>query len=512
MRSYYSHLEKLDPDKKAIKAIHRSSAIFPVFQDEKIQTRLIFLGYWLLKRNITDILAKVTVRNQKGQIAGKKNFTIVEPKAYSIEVYDIAKGPLMGSIEIEFHSETDLVFPYPAVTVNYYGKQYSTVVHTAERIYNDAEDAKKTSETHVPESGFDIYSDDNREPFLTLINGKTACPPQTIPFTVYNAFEEKVSLNIECGELAPYETHLMYPAREFPLSAFLKNRPGCCKINFHLKDVFPRLLVGNQLKKPFATVITHSYYDCKEAEDPSNFWIPSDPKWHAASLMLPFLGKGHQTALSFYPIFARSAFAIDLEIYTKEGHLLGTFKDTLVCMHDFDHFEQLKLHELYPSDDMLAVRIIARALENTPIPARIKIGIDVGIKDIGLPCNICTNLQPYVPAFTDKKTSFKWAPILSGQPKNYAFLMNSSPKKTMEMSATLELTFFREKDTETLKRHLILPPQGFLYLNPDEDPELAAFLDGKTGWFTAITSNPYLTTYYFTENPLSGVIGADHGY
>lgn len=511
MRSYYSHLEKLDGTAPKSNPILRSSAIFPVFQNKDISTRLIFLGYWLLKRNIAEIKASITLRSEEGNVLKRLHFPVTEPKAYCVEVKDLAEGAVNGSIEIEFHSNRDLVFPYPAVTVNYYGDAFSTVVHTAERTYNNAEDAKKNGETKVPESGFNIYADDTKEPIITLINGNEAKPAQNMQIEFYNASEDKLSLKLALEKFSPYETRILYPARVFPLKDFFKETAGTCKMLFNLKGVFPRLLVGNLLKDPFAQGITHTYYDCSETTGPSNFWEPSDPEWHSASLMLPFMGNEHTTTLSFYPIFAPSLFALDLEIYNQAGNLVGSFKEALTFDPSFDRFLQICLNDLYPANEILSVRAIARALSDTPIPARIKIAIDIGIPNKGLPCNICTNLQPYVPAFSAKKSSFKWGPVLADQPKNYAFLMNSSPEKQMKTHAETKLTFYREKDTNTLQRELSLAPQSFYLIDPEKDPELKAFLEGTIGWFTAITSNPYMTTYYFAENP-SGVIGGDHGY
>lgn len=505
MRSYYSHLCPSP-------AILRSSAIFPVFQDEKIQTRLLFLGYWLLKRNISEIQAQVTLREENGTLVKQSSLLIKEAKAYQIEVSDFIKGSFSGSIEIEFFSEINLVFPYPAVTVNYYGNTFSTVVHTAERTYNDAEDEKKNGETHVPESGFNIYSDANKTPFLTFINGKNPLPKQKVHLDFYNIHEEKLSGALDIAPFNPYESRTLFPANNFLLTDFLKGKPGCCKIQFTLNGVFPRLLVGNQIKDPFAQVITHSYYDCTDAKAPSNFWEPKDPNWHPASLMLPFMTKEHFTTLSLYPIYSPSPFALDLEIYTSEGKLLASIKEILTIVDPFDEFRQLSLESLYQTtEELLAVRIIARPLTDVPIPARIKIALDIGLKNRGLPCNICTNLQLFVPAFLEKKTSFKWAPILADQPKPYAFLMNSSPKIQLEEPASVELTFYRTQDTQTLKRSLFIPPQGFYQIALDQDPELQAFFNHSIGWFTVITSNPYLTTYYFAESP-SGIIGGDHGY
>ncbi|KIC73010.1 hypothetical protein DB41_JV00010, partial [Neochlamydia sp. TUME1] len=126
-------------------------------------------------------------------------------------------------------------------------------------------------------------------------------------------------------------------------------------------------------------------------------------------------------------------------------------------------------------------------------------------------CNICTNLQPFNPALENKPTSFRWAPILADREKSTVWLINSSSHVDYTRSAQIDLTFFREKDTQTLKRTIILPPHGFRIIYAQEDQELCQFLENTIGWFTAVSPNPYTSTYYFTEDS-SGVVGGDHGF
>ena len=59
MRSYYAHLSTTAPEKIgpiAPKPTCRASAIFPAFRSG-ISSRIIFLGYWQLKRNIEQLTA-----------------------------------------------------------------------------------------------------------------------------------------------------------------------------------------------------------------------------------------------------------------------------------------------------------------------------------------------------------------------------------------------------------------------------------------------------------------------
>lgn len=528
MRSYYSHLSTTTCDPQAAviqpRPVFRASAIFPAIQTKEISSRLLFMGYWLLKRNIPQIQCIVTLRKQEGTTVVRKTFSISEAKAFRIELLPfleeagVEKEDFLGSLEVEFFSIQNLVFPFPAAVINYYGENFSAVVHTAQRVYNDFEDMKNNSQTKVPESGFTIYKDEEREPFISLINGGSKIPNSKMDLTFYNQKGETFAHSIDLKDLEPYQALFIYPSREIPkLEAFLGGRPGTCKVHFNVAWIFPRLLVGNFLHKPAALVITHTYYDCSAAKKDSDYWSPSDPAWYPESLMIPVLEtNGAYTQVGLYPIYSPSEFTLGIEIYSKDGKLKGKLEDYVLVKAPSDEFICLPfkkiLEELNISaDEPLAARIIANNKEGERIPARIKVSFDTGFIDKALPCNICTNLQPYNPSLSTKNQSFKWGPILADMPNSSVWIMNSQPKKDYSQEAVVKLTFYREQDTATIAREITIPPEGFIVIEPDKDAELNHFLNHQIGWFTAIASNPYTTTYYFSMNE-SGVVGGDHGF
>lgn len=509
MRSYYEHLQTTTQAEKL--PTLRSSSLFPAFQGPEIFTRILFLSYWQLKRHIPELLCKVFVRNEKGDLIKQVEFPVQEVRAYQISLEDFVEGSFTGTIETEFHATCDLVFPYPATVINYFGPSFCTFVHTAQRTYNNEQDAKVNSVSHVPESGFNIYSNDNCIPFIAMINGDRKMPSQIMKSSFYNQQGEKIEKNIPLEPFHPFEIRVIHPSEFLDLNSFLSKKAGTCKLDFRLSDVFPRLIAGNQLKNPQVTSITHTYYDCSGAEDSSNFWKPQDPDWQEASLMLPLLGGNLTTFLDFYPVFSPSPFTIDLEVYDEKGNLLKNQENLISFKEGYDKFQRVCLNEHFSSKENLSARLIARSLSGKPIPARIKIAIDIGSQTRGLPCNICTNFQPYVPAFTHKKSSFKWAPLLADQPRAWAIIMHSSPAKNLKENGEIQLSFYRQQDTAYLQRKISLPPHGHYTIDLQKDTELAKFFQGKPGWFTALTTNPYTTLYYFAENP-SGAVGGDHGF
>lgn len=521
MRSYHAHLETLAPTAGLIakKPVFRASAVFPVIREGGISTRLIFMGYWFLKRNVQKVESVLTLRSLEGKVLLRSIQSIVESKTYRIELASLLdkldiplEQAFTGSLEVEFYSSSNLVFPYPAVVVNYYGPAFSSVVHVAQRVYNDYEDMEKNSQTDVPESGFNIYADANQEPLIGLINGPEPQNHGQIELQFFNGKGETLNYTKELGVLHPYQTTFIYPAREVDLEGFLGGNVGACKAKFQVNWIFPRLLVGNLQREPRAFSVTHTYYDCSSAVSESDYWNDPEPGFEPASLMIPFCcEKDYLTKVYFYPIYSPSEIGIDIEVYGQEGELLEKKENILTLKSPSDAFSCLNLKELFSLSQNSAIRIIARPLEGSRLPARIKLGVDIGILRGLLPCNICTNLQPFNPSLETKTSSFKWLPLLTDQPRAAVWLMNSSPQKNYVKVATLDVTFFREKDTQILKKFLELEPHGFVMIDPNDDVALKEFLDGQIGWMTIVTNNPYLTTYYFADHP-SGVVGGDHGF
>lgn len=527
MRSYYAHLSTTAPPPEeaiAPRPVFRSSAIFPVIQEIDITSRILFMGYWILKRNIREISAVITLRSSDGDSLSRRIFLIQEAKTFRVELSDelersgLGRDAIFyGSLEIEFFSTQNLVFPFPAVVINYYGPNFSTCVHTAQRIYNDFEDRAKNNQTEVPESGFNFYADEEREPFIGLINGGAVIPAGKMHLQFFNHNQKELNCDVDLGEIAPYETKWIYPARHCNLHKFLEGKSGSGKINFKVDWVFPRLVVGNIHHDVPAMTITHTYYDCSQASSDSDYWRPEEKGWHSAALMVPGeLANNHYTNVYFYPIYSPSTFAVDVEIYNPEGKKVGTKENAALIQAPKLELYRLPLRQFCQEiglDDQTdyAMRLIARPLNGTRIPSRIKIGLDVGVNDNLTPCNICTNLQPFNPALENKPTSFRWAPVLADQPKATIWLMNSSPAVDYTREAELTLTFFHESDAKTIIRMVTLPPNGFRVIHVAQDRELHEFFQGEVGWMTMTTSNPYTTTYYFAENA-SGVVGGDHGF
>ncbi|MFQ5729941.1 MAG: hypothetical protein ACE5GN_06240 [Waddliaceae bacterium] len=524
---YDAHLDVLPAELKKIthpKPIFRSSTIFPAFHFPGVTTRFLFMGYWIIKRHIDQVGCVVTLRSLEGQVLNRSSFTVKKPKAYRIELASQLEEAhisldkeFMGTLEIEVFSSVNLFFSFPAGVVNYYGPNFSTYVHSAQRVFNDFEDMVKFSGKKGPESGFSIYADGNREPFISLINGIEFVKDYSVQMEFLNKDNQSLKHEYKLGPLLPYQTHIIYPEREVDLQSFLKGSVGTVKVHHHLNWVYARLIVGNIRKNPPGLSITHSFLDCTEFASKMDYWKAAPSDWHAASLMVPLIQHhGRFTKMYFYPIYSPSEFSIDVEVYNAEGEKLASREEVLCIVSPSLSIHEISFQALCGELNMdtnmdLAARIIATPKPGTLLPVRVKIGLDVGLDPNGLSCNICTNLYPFNPKLETKPRTFRWLPIMMGQKNSSTWITNSSAAVEYIREAHAELIFYREKDERTLSRKITIPPSGFKVIYPQKDPELVEFLDNGIGWMVVKSSSPHANTYYFVEGS-SGIVGGDHGF
>ncbi len=527
MKSYYKYLESSGVSKPlssaARKPVFRSSAVFPVLHHADFSTRISFMGYWLLKREIREIALLTTLRDQKGEVLRRDTLTINSTKAFSIELKELLKetgweeSAFCGSVELEIFSTQNLVFPYPAFVLSFYREgEFTTAVHTTGRIYNDAEDWKENDETQVPESGFDIYSDSDLNPFVALTNGPMTEKLPEISYEVVSEAGKKSRGTFRLPDLAPYETIFIYLKEHIPLAEMLNDKPGTIKLKHAFKGFFPRFVAGNFQESFSSASITHTYYDCAEADKDSDYWKKTDARFHDASMFIPlFLEGDYYTDVIFYPIYSPSLFTVSLFCYDAQGRLvqsLENFKKIAAGKEVFEKicFKDLALKHEWAAQKVCGVQMVMNAIEGSRFPTRIKMGLNVGVRNrkAKLPCNICFNAQPGNPQIEAKTRAFRWAPFLNGG-SSVIVLNNFSAMKEYNRPAEVELKFFREADSKVIERKAVVAPFSQIRINAAEDPELKEFFQGRPGWITAVSPNPYLWAWYFDFHQ-SGSVAGDH--
>ena len=523
MKNYYTHLSTRqrfgEIIQKSQKPIFRSSAIFPVIQNENMSSKILLLGYWLIKRKIPEITLLTTLRDNKGKILQRNHLVIDCTKGFSIEIKDIMDSKIIdfqGSLELEVFSTRDMVFPYPAFVLCYYNDKSSTAVHTVGRIYNDIEDLKENEDRKVPEAGFDIYSNTNYDSFIAFTNGPMSNQNGLISYEVINHYSKKITGKFYLGEILPYETiFVKFNEHIKNLDKFLENKTGTMKIIHNFEGFFPRFLAGNIQKHVNAYSFTHTYYDCTTCNSEFDYWNRKNDNFHDSSILIPlFLKNNHYTDLVIYPNFSPSIFSFTIDLYDKNGNLIKKIPDYITIdskKQIFLKIEFLKLlNENKINPDLVSSANIIVDWNGKQVPTRLKLGLNVGIKNksICLPCNICFAPNLGNPMTENKPGTFHWAPILNFE-NSILSITNSGTSKKYERSANCELTFYREEDSKKIKRNIVLKPNQILQIELKNDLELQNFLNNKSGWMTMASDNPHVFGWYF-EFHTSGSVAGDH--
>lgn len=534
MKSYHKHLESTLATGETVsltrRPVFRSSAIFPVLHTAHYSSRVLFMGYWLLKRHIPEVQLLLTLRAEEGEVLLRKSLLVTEPKAFALRIGDmLAETPLgitgpdfTGSLELEIFATRDLVYPYPAFVLNYYGDEFMASVHTTGRVYNDIEDLQENEDKIVPECGFDILSAEEYSPFFAFVNGVYNYDAPRVGWTIVDEQGRTHDGEFTLPPVPAYATRFVRLLDYIDLAAILGGGKGTIKIHHQFRGFFPRFVAGNFEQHRHALSITHTYYDSSKVTDAAAYWGNADERFHDSAVFAPlFLEEGEYTQLVFYPIYSPSAFSISLEFYDIDGQLVGSVADWRHLDLDATPDQYITLDfgpviagHFSPEQArrLSGVNIVKHWPNRERIPTRLKFGLNVGRQGraMNLPTNVCFNSQIANAKVLSKPGTFKWSPILDGE-HSVVVILNGGPLREYTRPAHLQLSFYREADNQTLTRTADLPAFGQLRLSPDTDAELREFLQDQPGWVTIQADNPFVTSWYFDFNA-SGAVGGDHAF
>lgn len=524
MKSFYQHLKSRQEFGEIVdatrKPIFRSSAIFPAIKNDSYSTSILFLGYWLLKRKIHEINVLVTLRGREGRILKRNSLIVDSPKSYSIELdsllenvqYD--KPEFLGSIEVEIFSTRDMVFPYPALVLNYYNDSFNTCVHTVGRVYNDFEDLAENEKFRVPETGFDIHANDDVDPFIAFVNGPLSNQNGTIKYVVTNKDSQKFRGIFQLGEIKPYETVLLkFKERIEGLDKMLDGKPGTITLEHNFEGFYPRFLAGN-IQRSFPSVsFTHTYYDCSSCSTATDYWDRASSKYHDCSVYIPLFIEGNfYTELVVYPNFSPSSFDLNIDLHDRSGNVIHRLESFLRIDSNDAKLIKINFKELVKKYNINAAEVKTAHIISDfkdKIPARLKFGLNVGIQNSKskLPCNICFNAKVGNPLLENKPGSFHWCPIFSGE-HAVVSIANFSPQKGYQTPANVILRFY-SNEAIAMERKILLPPNSELRLDTSIDSEIRSVIQNGPAWVTVEADNPNIQGYYFNFSK-SGAVAGDH--
>ena len=527
MKSFYEHLRSRLEFGEQIhdtrKPVFRSSGIFPVIKNSTYTTQILFLGYWLIKRNIPEISSLITLRNQSGKILKRQFLSISEPRSYSVNIDSMLKGidntdDFLGSLEIEFFSTRDMVYSFPALVLNYFNDEFNTCVHTTGRIYNDFEDLIENDKFSVPETGFDIHSNDNLSSFVSFVNGPVTNENGIIEYVITNHDSKKFSGTISIGKVNPLETVFLNLSEHISeLNSILDGKPGSISLKHNFSGFYPRFLVGTtQISFPSVS-FTHSYYDCTSCDTSSDYWDRINDHYYDSSVYVPlFTQNDNFTELVLYPNLSPSILDLQIDLYDNSGKLLKSIPNYIKIDSSQSKLSKINFNDLLDEHNLLSNNVFSAHIitnsENKKIPTRMKFGLNIGIKNqkSEIPCNICFNSKLGNPVIENKPGSFHWCPIFNNK-KSFLTIGNFSPKKNYSESAQITITFYREKDSTFLEKIIELPPNAEYRFEVEKNNDVKMFLDNANGWATIKTNKPFVHGYYFNFHS-SGSVAGDHWF
>ena len=529
MKSYKEHLLSTNsfrekrPKNYFKKPVYRTSAIFPIINNKEIKTKILFMGYWMVKRNITSLGLLYSIRDENGVIIHRVNYEICSPKAVEFSIYNILKElkkeneDFIGSIELEVFSNIDLVFPYPAFVVNYYNEFCSSLVHTTGRIFNDFEDLKENEKIKVKESGFDIIPGKKYSPFFSFVNGHIESYNTNIEIEIFthSGLIHKETINI--GDIKVLQTVLIKIKDYIPVDDILKGEIGTIKIKHQLTGFFPRFIAGNFCDENGSLSITHTYYDNSENKGEEHYHENLNPDLLLdSSVFIPiFITDEWYTKLKFYPIYSPSTFSVNLEFYGLDGKLISSIKNHLQFNTKESSYITLDLKKIVETNglaksEIKGVRVCKNWMNKSKIPARLKFGLNIGKENCkyDLPTNICFNSKLSNINVLKKNSSFKWMPFVNNH-ESVIVIQNSSFQKDYEQDANIFVDIYNTNSSDKITREYNIPGNGQVRITLDE--ELKKFIGNNSGWITCKSTNPFIDGWYFDFND-SGIMGGDHSF
>lgn len=233
---------------------NRSSAVFPVFVTEHADTRLVFMNYWDLKNNNSDVSVNFRVYDEDGNRLKMLSTTLSNPH-YDLSMREMLDGRVgAGMVEMEIVSTKNLRIPFPAVTALYTGREGISAVHTAGRVKNLEE---PSIPTEVRETNWTCKFGPDVTPFFFVFNGPNTRPGYDVRVAVHGEDGEVLATTtFQPPVTAPFSSRLLYLDelfdQDFPDGSF-------AEVATVAAGTFPRMVVGNFFRDLDFHEVTHSF-------------------------------------------------------------------------------------------------------------------------------------------------------------------------------------------------------------------------------------------------------------
>jgi hypothetical protein len=460
----------------------------------------------------------VTVRDVDGIVIVREHKKLSSVRSYIFfgrDLIDVIspKKEFFGSVEFEFMSELDMVYPYPAISFALECDKGISVVHSTGRAYNDTMDEYLNSVYPVPEAGFDLVCSAHTKSYFIFVNGKTRQKQSNLVIE-YKAEDGRTWEVNQCIQMVePYELKFI----EFVMPNDVVNCESPCVLTASIRHsyvgFFPRFIVCNKIGDWDFVSLTHTYYDsrCDRSVDSSHQSSDKSKCWDAVATV-PFDSSYQEVSLAVYPISSCHDYRIDLQLLDEEGVILDARENHLKIRGDQQNLRYIRLSEIFKCDSSAGKRGAVKVmLAGSPaIPARVKFGLNIRSKfpRLGAASNVCFNAINSLGTDPQKPKSFRWSPIFTPVGQRI-FLHNTSFEKNYAKTATIKATVWCNIPDLSYTQTFQISPNGTLEFIDKYRVFLIDFLKNSIGWVTFESDSPFLTGFYIIDMG-RGCIGADH--
>ncbi len=495
----------------------RASAVFYVVVDHDRTTHVSFMNYWREKNENSSVSALLSLRDSDGELCARSFFPL-EQMVYQIDIRDLMANvedvgtSFVGTVEIEFYSNEDLKFAFPALMVFYETPRGISYVHTNQRIYNDVQDRRRGDPFNPDQTGFDVSCKGGANPFVFVANGSEPVSEAVAKLKIYNAEGQELESSIVLGDLPPFAARRLEIAEVEGVRAFLGEGVGFLRLDLPLGNIYNRFACGVESAGGDWIGVTHSYFDCLRHND---YYAISDFPPDVHHCFVPVnLVEGLETEVVFYPIMAPASLSFCLVCFDKKGDeremiaLPGPFKASGSEQVRIDLREVLANHEISADEGLYAILVES---EDGRLPTRVSFGLNYRLNDRP-GCNISSSTL-LASSHGVKSRSWLWGALPCRAGARNTIMVSHMPKeKAATQVATFTVSLYNRDFEICSRKYESLPRTGESIVAEDLLAEVDYIPDDRDILWYVVRSESSSLICNQIHISRDGYIGGDHSF
>lgn len=495
---YYKH----EADKNLKRPVTRSSCVFYFQVGEKENTTLHFLNYWKVKRGISELDLRVTLRDLEGNLISKTPIELCAQGAMNIDVRNLLNNEKnfnvsKGSVELEIFSKENMFISYPGVIVRYVGDNWHSSTHTSQRILSaDSGDIDFDTIRVAEEGNQTIQKEAHLEPFLFVHNGPNSFTDTNAKIEVFGENGKQISATIPKLEWAPYETKMLFLKDYISYRDTLEGGIGSYRFCFSASGVFPRLIAGFKNINTGALSIDHTNFAAKSGpvlED--QFDIKMEDNFVNLAFNIPNnTEKNWDCYADIYPTYPSGDYSIQLQNNLKFN------KEVSLPKSEEGITTRLNLKE----SDFSKLNFKGES----KLPRRFHTGVHYKIND-GDPGFLIDGPIP----FESSSQKTRWSPIFSEEnTENYLLVSNRVLGDETPQEITYTAKVYNSFSEDPIDFSFSVAPEESKIIKFEDHKEVSNYLKNEPGWIYMQTETASKCVFHYVSVHNGNSIACDHAF